>query len=314
MQLNRSLNEVGKQTLELFLPSSCRLCDQSVSVGADFCSDCEAKLTESEARMESACRRCGRPGGQGNQRETERNSECKSDGQFAPPTSCRLCKNETHHFDQCVALWTYQGLVCDAIVGSKFGSRIALADAIARRLADRIQSSEVLGEDSPDIVTSVPSHLWRRIRRGWGGSRVIAEVVVNELSRKQATLGQVAPGPAALGQADLAFDRPSNRPVFRELLATTRQIQKQALLGEGDRESNVAGAFRIRGLSFPIPSPIRRRLPIQCRHQKSLAETHVMLIDDVMTTGATANEIAKVLKSVGVRRVTVAVVARACAE
>lgn len=40
----------------------------------------------------------------------------------------------------------------------------------------------------------------------------------------------------------------------------------------------------------------------------------VMIVDDVLTTGATCNEIAKMMKSIGVERVTVAVIARAVGD
>jgi adenine/guanine phosphoribosyltransferase-like PRPP-binding protein len=38
---------------------------------------------------------------------------------------------------------------------------------------------------------------------------------------------------------------------------------------------------------------------------------NVLIVDDIMTTGATANEAARVLARAGARRITVAVVARA---
>ncbi len=42
-----------------------------------------------------------------------------------------------------------------------------------------------------------------------------------------------------------------------------------------------------------------------------IADRHILVVDDVLTTGATANEVAGVLKDAGASRVTVAVVARA---
>lgn len=80
---------------------------------------------------------------------------------------------------------------------------------------------------------------------------------------------------------------------------TTRRIKKQAWMGEKERISNVRGAFRIR-TGFPRRGTADR-----------IAGKHVLLVDDVLTTGATANETARVLKQAGARRVTVAVVARA---
>jgi predicted amidophosphoribosyltransferase len=57
-----------------------------------------------------------------------------------------------------------------------------------------------------------------------------------------------------------------------------------------ERRSNVRGAF-------------------ECR--ADLSGKRILLVDDVLTTGATANECARVLKLHGAASVTVAVVARA---
>ncbi|MEL6106557.1 MAG: double zinc ribbon domain-containing protein [Planctomycetota bacterium] len=86
---------------------------------------------------------------------------------------------------------------------------------------------------------------------------------------------------------------PDSRVHMRNLLTITRAVKKQALLSEKDRRANIHGAFRV----------IRQRL---------VNRKHVLLVDDVMTSGATADEIATILKRSGARRVTVAVVARAC--
>jgi predicted amidophosphoribosyltransferase len=43
----------------------------------------------------------------------------------------------------------------------------------------------------------------------------------------------------------------------------------------------------------------------------AIADRHVLLVDDVFTTGATANEVTRTLRDGGAARVTLAVVARA---
>lgn len=81
-------------------------------------------------------------------------------------------------------------------------------------------------------------------------------------------------------------------PVHPRLVLCTRQTQKQSLLPQDKRRANVAGAFRV-----------ERR-----RHVRGL---HVGVVDDLMTTGATLDEIARALKGSGARRVTALVAARA---
>ena len=78
-----------------------------------------------------------------------------------------------------------------------------------------------------------------------------------------------------------------------ELLERRRSTKSQTGLTKHQRRENVRGAFHV---------PYRRL--------KLLKERNVILVDDVMTTGTTAEECARVLKRAGAERVWVATVAR----
>ncbi len=94
-----------------------------------------------------------------------------------------------------------------------------------------------------------------------------------------------------------AVAREIGRPCHT-LLKMVRRIAKQAWLDDRQRLENVRGAFSLKkSYAFPRPPEISNR--------------HILLVDDVLTTGATANEVARVLREGGAQRVTLAVVARA---
>lgn len=76
-----------------------------------------------------------------------------------------------------------------------------------------------------------------------------------------------------------------------KLLRCRRKTSKQGTLLPHERLANVRGAYCV-SAGYVIN------------------DANVLLIDDVMTTGATANEIAKILRRAGAARVEVAVVAR----
>jgi ComF family protein len=80
---------------------------------------------------------------------------------------------------------------------------------------------------------------------------------------------------------------------FVEALARTRPTPPQGSPGSVSRESNVRGAFRARALA---------RTP--------LAGKEVWLMDDVVSSGSTVRECARVLRRAGARRVYVATLAR----
>jgi ComF family protein len=74
------------------------------------------------------------------------------------------------------------------------------------------------------------------------------------------------------------------------LLVRTRKTQQQALLPSSQRQANVAGAFKAR---------------------RALDGEHVVLVDDVTTTGATMQAAARALRAAGAGRVTAVAFARA---
>ena len=81
-------------------------------------------------------------------------------------------------------------------------------------------------------------------------------------------------------------------PLAADLLVRQRRTAIQARLPASRRKANVRGAFRV-------------------RPHDDLPGARLLLVDDVMTTGATVNEAAKVLKKAGAEAVGVAVLARA---
>ncbi len=97
-------------------------------------------------------------------------------------------------------------------------------------------------------------------------------------------------------QADLLaapLARAIGKPLWREALKRKRGTQKQSELSAAQRKSNVEGAFEVRP-----------------RALKALEGKTLLLVDDVMTTGATLREAALTLKRAGAKAVYGAVVAR----
>lgn len=80
-----------------------------------------------------------------------------------------------------------------------------------------------------------------------------------------------------------------DRPLLVDACRRTRETQQQATLDRASRRENLVGAFRC---------------------DRDMAGQTILLVDDVMTTGASAHAAALALKQAGAARVLVAVVAR----
>jgi len=78
------------------------------------------------------------------------------------------------------------------------------------------------------------------------------------------------------------------------ILAKVRRTPKQAYLPPSRRRTNLKGSFRVAR-----------------RFQSEVEGRRVLLVDDILTTGATANEASRTLRQAGASSVVVAVIARA---
>ena len=278
-----------RHCMTLFWPPTCRLCDHSVMVGMELCDSCFRQLEISRCHTSQVCSRCGLPGSGASLAGASLAGASAASG-------CLECRDQTLHYDRCLSVWRYDGLVRQAIVAAKFGQAVPLAETLGKRLGWRLladdtwlrQSCPVADTDAaPDLIGWVPSHFSRRMTRGGGGAQALARAVHSVLTRRWPDLCRV------------------------NLLRTTRVVKKQAWLSETERAQNVRGAFAARGpwLNRSIPSSwLRHRLGGTAA---IVAGKHVLVVDDVMTTGATLNEVAGVLKMAGAAQVTVAVAARA---
>ncbi len=86
-----------------------------------------------------------------------------------------------------------------------------------------------------------------------------------------------------------------HRPLLPAALTGCRKTRKQSLLGRSERQRNMRGSFRVtNGYHF--------------------TDARVLIVDDIMTTGATAQDAARALRSSGAARITLSVVARAIGQ
>jgi ComF family protein len=104
-------------------------------------------------------------------------------------------------------------------------------------------------------------------------------------------LGRSRERERGFNQAALLAERVARAlgPPVRSWLTRTRPTRPQSELGAAERRANVRDAFRA---------------------VAAVRERHVVVVDDVLTTGATAAECARVLRQAGARAVGVLTVAR----
>jgi predicted amidophosphoribosyltransferase len=97
--------------------------------------------------------------------------------------------------------------------------------------------------------------------------------------------------PTANNLAEL-IGRLTGWPVATGMIRRVRRTSKQGMLSLAERQQNVRGAFEL------IGSP-------------SLTGRHLLIVDDVLTSGSTANEVAKQLRRCQPAEISVLTIARA---
>ncbi len=185
---------------------------------------------------------------------------CLSCGHPLPEPGGGLCHREPHPpLDGLLAAAGYGEPMRRAVHLFKYAGRAPAGRTLGQLMVEALESRI----DFPcDLVVPVPLSRSRLRERGFNQSALLARDLGRALSR----------------------------PVACRLLERSGGAGRQALLGNRERRSNIAGAFRL-------------------RRPRDASGSHILLVDDVYTTGATMNECAGVLKSAGAALVFGAVLA-----
>jgi ComF family protein len=184
---------------------------------------------------------------------------------------CALCRLGFNGYDAAYTYGSYEGTLRKLIHIFKFDRVHTLARPLGALIA-----SVLPREQQFDAIVPMPLHWRRRWERGFNQSELLA----NEISRRWSV------------------------PVVRAVRRVKPTVS-QAGLTNAKRRANVSGAFSSR-------RPLSGAFAFWKRSEKFnlRAGARVLLIDDVLTTGATAAACARALKRAGAKHVTVLAVAR----
>lgn len=238
-----------KAVLGLLYPQQCLACGQIVASDGDtsrLCSDCWR-----EARFISGaiCGRCG--------------ASLPDDGTGqADVASCDDCLSMARPWQDGRAALVYAGTGRQLVLALKHGDRPDLAPTLGEWVA--AAAAPVIRPDM--VVTAIPLHMRRLIRRRYNQSALLARHVA----------------------------RIHDLPYLPDLLQRCRHTPTQDHRGVSDRFANICDSIRVRS-----------------RQRYSITGREVLVIDDVMTSGATLTAATDALLAAGSGPVHVAVLARA---
>ncbi len=178
-------------------------------------------------------------------------------------------------FTDAAAALEYGEAVAAAIVRMKHGGRRDIAKRLARLLvpllAEALDGAKL---GAADAIVPVPLHPHKLRRRGFNQSLELIRAALTTLRRRW-------------GESKANLPR-----LERRLLVRTRDTRELGHAGRTARLAEVAGAF-----SVSDPRRVRGR--------------RFLVVDDVMTTGATLSECAHTLRACGATAVHVLALARA---
>jgi predicted amidophosphoribosyltransferase len=192
---------------------------------------------------------------------------------------CGLCRRIPFSFNEAHASYEYGAALADAIVRMKNGQRY-MARRLGPLLVPALMDAVVRGGfGADDVVVPVPLHARRLRERGFNQALELVRAAMRDVRR---TPSLKVAAPRGLPRLE------------RRLLHRTRATKALGHAGPAARLAEVAGAFA-------VPPTDAERV----RYRR------VLLVDDVLTTGATLNECAGALMDAGARSVHALALARA---
>lgn len=243
MLIGEVVQRSARRCLDAILPPRCLGCGDMIDGARSLCAACWRRLTFIGS---PCCRCCGYPLLQ----------------TVAAQPICGACAAEPPVYARARAALRYDDGARGMILRFKHADRTDITRTFGRMLE---QAGAELLQDC-DLITPVPLHRWRLLRRGYNQSALLAYALADE----------------------------RRRLIIPDLLQRVRQTASQQGLSGEQRKRNInTAAFRLHP-----------------RYQSRLAGRRVLLIDDVLTTGATVAACTQVLMKAGAAAVDILALAR----
>jgi ComF family protein len=194
------------------------------------------------------------------------------------PSLCGACQETRPFFTRAVAFGAYDAELRELIHLLKYEQVLPAAAVLGRMLAEAISKLN-LG-NAPLLLVPVPLHKAKRRQRGFNQAELIGRAALKASSHVPQSRRGKADALAVL-----------NVQLAPEVLVRVRPTASQIGLTRPQRIENMRGAFQV-------------------AHLSRVEKRRILLIDDVLTTGTTVSECARVLRKAGAENVWVATVAR----
>jgi predicted amidophosphoribosyltransferase len=264
-----------RQITSLFLAQNCPVCDRPTA--QTFCLDCQRQIYPSV---------------------DPQIGQDFNESSLSEPCLLPVC-----------ALGLYSGSLKRAILALKYGDRPDVAGPLGAALAQHwlaqpptalastVTSASTIAKDGPPPLCAVPIplHNERYNDRGFNQAELIAR----------------------------AFCQVSKLPLLPHGLIRVQATRPQHALGLADRQQNLEHVFQIGpSLSQRFPEKASRfprkasrrdasRTPLHRPNQPGVSLPAVLLVDDIYTTGATAQSAATTLRQAGISVAGIVAVAQA---
>jgi competence protein ComFC len=194
---------------------------------------------------------------------------------------CLVCKRQSfngfthprclskYSIDGAFSALNYKGVAKKLVYKFKYKPHLTdlktvLSDLFYEALIQKEGFNAIL--DYQPILVPIPLHQSKLKSRGYNQAEILAESLAQNLN---------LPSTLSSGQ----------KGKTQNLLERTRDTRSQVGLKQEERQENMKNAFRISNNQFPI------------------SNNQFLLVDDVLTTGSTLLEAAKVLKKAGAKKV-----------
>lgn len=188
-------------------------------------------------------------------------------------------ENKMFVFEQHAYLFLYKDQIRRKIIEFKFHDKPYLGKTFAKIM---IKSKKICGFlQKYDIIIPVPMYVKKEKKRGYNQANLLAKEIMHQINRLSQKKEK---------QND-SIEQIQNLQYEPTILRKIVDTKNQSTLNKQERMENLKNAYKI-------------------VNAEKIKNKKIVLVDDIFTTGSTANECAKVLKQAGAKQVAVLTIAK----